>query len=231
MNNFLDRLLKLKAIAKIGITIGLVAIIWGLFYFLVLADLTDEISASKSQHGVLEIERSTYQKRKVEYLAYRNELTQLQEEQREQLKVLPRKPEVPSFLSAFQEQLELAGLESQTFTPEAEQPEELFVRIPIKMEVRGTYHAITKFFRNASQMRRIVNVENLSLQPERTVADLETGTASKIKARFLVVIFRFQDQPGGGGGMGTGGLPTGPPPAAPAGAKGENSSRGHGGGA
>ncbi len=203
MNAFLDKLLKLKAIVKAGVVAGILVVAGALYYFMVYADLGDEITAAEARQTQVKAELITYQKRRVEYLAYKAELTQLQEEQRELLKVLPRRAEIPSFLSMIQDQIELSGLEPLTVTIDAEQPEELFVRIPVKMEVRGTYHSITKFFRNTSELRRIVNVENLSLIPERNPSGEVDGATTKIKAKFIAVTFRFQDQPAGapGGGV------------------------------
>ena len=37
------------------------------------------------------------------------------------------------------------------------------MKIPVKMEIRGAYHPIAKFFKNVSELRRIVNVEDLAL--------------------------------------------------------------------
>ena len=144
-------------------------------------------------------ERTGYERRKVEYLAYRNELVQLQEEQRELLRVLPKRDEIASFLASIQEQGELSGLEVVSFNVENEVPEDLYIKIPVRMEVRGGFHAVTKFFKSISELRRIVTVEDLILVPERDLRDESAPT--RLKARFVAATYRYQDpaEKGGGG--------------------------------
>ena len=116
----------------------------------------------------------------------------MQLEQRELLKALPKKAEIPTFLSNLQEQAELAGLEIVALTIEAENPMELYIRIPVRIEVRGSYHSITKFFKNLSELPRIVNVEDLTLSVEK----VELGVSPRMRARFVAATFRYRDQEG-----------------------------------
>lgn len=194
MNQFLERLLKLKLAIKVGITAGVVALIVGAYYMIVFTDLQEQIEGAKRRRDALRTEKTQYEKRKVEYLAYRNELNQLQEEQRELLKALPKRAEIETFMQSVQEQLELAGLRLINMNREGEQANDLYVKIPVKMEVRGTYHQLARFFKNTGDLRRIVNIEGLSLTPERIEKD--TGP-TKMRARFTCSTFRFVDKGGG----------------------------------
>jgi type IV pilus assembly protein PilO len=196
MQELIDKILKLKTPARIGLTLGLMALVGGMYTYLFYLDLSDDISGQKASQNQLKVERQSYEQRKVEYLAYRNELNQLQEEQRELLKVLPRKDEIPTFLQNVQDQAELSGVEMTSFNLEQEVPSELYVKIPSKMEVRGTFHSITKFFKNISELKRIVTIENLSLSPDaKSASGTEAGrTATRLRARFVVATYRYLDQ-------------------------------------
>ncbi len=194
MNDLIDKLLKLKPAAKVGITVMLMVAVGGVYYTLFYADLVGQINSAKGHKDQLRTEKASYEKRKVEYLAYRNELNQLQEEQRELLKALPKKAEIPTFLANIQEQAELAGLEIVSFVIEGEISQELYVKIPVRMEIKGNYHQVNKFFKNVSDLRRIVNVEDLNLAPERTNATEQT--APRMRAKFTAATFRFLDQGG-----------------------------------
>src|SRR5664279_4283759 len=195
MNNFLQKLLRLKTPVKIAATLGLIAVILGAYGGLFYLDIEDQIKAARAREQQLKTEKDNYEKRKREYQTYRNELTQLQQEQRELLKALPKKAEIPTFLSNLQEQAELAGLEIISLTIEAENPMELYIRIPVRIEVRGSYHAITKFFKNLSELPRIVNVENLSLSIEKA----EVGISPRLHAKFVAATFRYRDSGPEGG--------------------------------
>lgn len=192
MNELVDKFLKLKLAARVGAVAGVAVLVGGLYYVLFYTDLSEQADQLRTQQTTLREERTQYEKRKAEYLAYRNELLQLQEQQRELLRALPKKQEIPSFIGSIQEQAELAGLEVLNLTIEAEAPQELYVKIPVKMEIRGGYHAVTKFFKSISELRRIVNVENLTLMPERVATESE-GAPVKLKARFIAATFRYNE--------------------------------------
>jgi type IV pilus assembly protein PilO len=196
MNDFLQKLTRLKTPVKIAATAGLIAVILGIYGGLFYLDIEDQIKGARSRQEQLKGEKDNYEKRKREYQAYRTELTQLQQEQRELLKALPKKAEIPTFLSNLQEQAELAGLEIVSLTIEAENPMDLYIRIPVRIEVRGTYHTITKFFKNLSELPRIVNVENLSLSVEKA----ELGVSPHMRAKFVAATFRYRDAGGEEGG-------------------------------
>jgi type IV pilus assembly protein PilO len=193
MNDILQKILRLKTPVKIAITGGLMAAIVGIYIMMFYMDLQDQIKAGEVRQRSLIAEKDNYEKRKKEYLAYRAELTQLQQEQRDLLKALPRRAEIPTFLSSIQEQAELAGLEVLNLTIEAESPGELYVRIPVRIEIRGTYHTITKFFKNVAELPRIVNVENLALSVEK----VEEAMSPRLRAKFYAVTFRYGDSAGG----------------------------------
>jgi type IV pilus assembly protein PilO len=197
MNELISKLLKLKTPHKVAVTVVVALVLGGGYYQFFYADLSDGITAAESEKGRLTQELTTYEARKVEYLAYRNELKQLQEEQRELLRVLPKKDEIASFMSSIQEQAELSGLELLTFAPDAEVFEELYVKIPIRMEVRGGFHSITKFFKNVSELRRIVTVENLNLLPEPAK---DANSPTRLKAKFIAATYRYQNPAEAGGG-------------------------------
>ena len=193
MNDILQKILRLKTPVKIAITAGLVLAIIGGYGGLFYLDLQDQIKGARNRQHQLRTEKESYVKRQREYQAYRTELTQLQQEQRELLKALPKKAEIPTFLSNIQEQAELSGLEIVSLTIDAENPLELYIRIPIRIEVIGTYHAITKFFKNLSELPRIVNVENLALAIDKSLV----GVSPRLRARFTAATFRYRDQGGG----------------------------------
>jgi type IV pilus assembly protein PilO len=191
MNELVSKLLRLKAPLKAAITAGLLVAIAGLYYFFLYADVSQEITSAESAGTRLLGEKDGYEKRKKEYVSYREELRKLQEEQRELLKALPKKAEIPSFMSSVQEQAELSGLEVLSMNIDSEAPEELYIRIPVRMEVRGSYHTLTKFFKNVSELRRIVNIENFAMVIDKVEGD--TG-APKLRAKFIAATFRYVEK-------------------------------------
>lgn len=202
MNELLRKLLKLSPAKKVGVTLGVIVLLALLDYQFFYGDTATRITSARAHQSELDDELAGYKKRRGEYLGYRDELKQLLEEQRGLLRALPKRAEIPTFLSNVQEQAELASLEVLSVDIGQEAPMDLYIKIPVKMEVRGTYHQIARFFRNVGEMARIVNVENLSLAPDRDkvpAGDAPGAAPPKLRAKFIAATFRFNEKTGGGG--------------------------------
>lgn len=203
MQDLLRRLQKLGVAGKAGVTFGVIALVGLLWFQFFYSDTQDRIKSAQGHRQALDDERASYEKRKGEYLGYRNELKALQDEQRELLRALPKRAEMPTFLSSVHEQAELSGLEVLSVDIGQEQAQDLYIKIPVKMEVRGTYHQVARFFRNVGEMRRIVNIENLALAPEKDKlvgADAGGGGPPKLRAKFIAATFRLSEKAAAGGG-------------------------------
>ena len=69
--------------------------------------------------------------------------------------------------------------------PDSERVEQYFVRVPVRLEVTGSYLALARFFRAVSLLPRVINMENITLnEPE-----IENGEV-KLKAKVLATTFR-----------------------------------------
>lgn len=203
MGELLRKLHKLTLPKKVGVTLGAIALVALLDYQFFYGDTSTRITSAQAHQAELNDELASYRRRKGEYLGYRNELKQLQDEQRELLRALPKRAEIPTFLANIQEQAELAGLEVLSVDIGQEAPLDLYIKIPVKMEVRGSYHQISRFFRNVGELSRIVNIENLALAPDRdkvVPGDVQGATPPKLRAKFIAATFRFNEKAAGGGG-------------------------------
>jgi len=203
MDELLRKLRKLTPIKKVAVTAGVILLAALLDYQFFYSDAVARVASAHAHEADLQDEMASYRKRQGEFRGLRAELDRLQAEQRELLRALPKRAEIPSFLASVQEQGELVGLEVLSVEIGQETPQDLYLRIPVKMEVRGTYHQIARFFRNVSELQRIVNVENLSLAPEKDKLvgiDLQGATPPKLRARFVAATFRFNDKPPAAGG-------------------------------
>jgi type IV pilus assembly protein PilO len=195
MQAFFDRFAALSAAVKLGIIVGLVAVMAGGYYYFFYSDMQDEQAQLEKDKTRLEKEKHEYEKRKQEYLAFRNEVNALLEEQKELLRVLPKADDIEQFIENVQQQIELSGLSKVESVREAAQPVEMYVKIPIKMSLSGSYHQINRFFKQIGELKRIVNIEDLSLDP------LTLGTSpdqpNPLKANFTATTFMFTDKGGG----------------------------------
>ena len=204
MQNFFDRIAGLAIGAKIGIAVGAIFLLVGGYYYFFYGDMLERQAQLTRDEARLEKEKKDYEKRKQEYLAFRNEVSALLEEQKELLRVLPKKDDIEQFIESVQAQIELAGLSKVASVREAAMPVEMYVKIPIKMSLTGSYHQINHFFKQVGDLKRIVNIEDLSLEPVSAGASMALDQTNLLKANFVATTFQFVDK--GQGGTGKGGV-------------------------
>jgi len=213
MDELLRKLRKLSGPKKVAVTLGLITLFALVDYQFFYSDAAARAQSARAQQSELQMEIAGYQRQRSEYLGFRAELRSLEEEQRDLLRALPKRAEIPTFLASVQEQAELVGLELLSVSIGPEAPQDLYLRIPVKMEVRGTFHQISRFFRNVSELQRIVNIENLSLaidkdRPSGSLAvDLQGSGPPKLRAKFVAATFRFNDKTAVAAGGPTSGSP------------------------
>ena len=200
MQTFFDRFAALSLSIKLGIITGIVVLLAGGYYYFFYSDMMDEQAQLEKDKERLEKEKKDYEKRKREYLAFRNEVNALLEEQKELLRVLPKKDDIEQFIENVQAQIELSGLSKVESVRGAAQPVEMYVKIPIKMSLVGSYHQINRFFKQIGELKRIVNIEDLSLDP--VVVQTPIDQTNMLKANFVATTFMFTDK---GQGKKTGG--------------------------
>ncbi len=157
-----------------------------LFYFVFYSDLVEQQSLLEKKIGDLKTQKKEYEEKKRRYLAFRGEVSNLLEKQKELTKVLPTKSEIHSLLQSIHAQGELAGLNILTFAQQPEQRLQYYAKIPVRLVITGTFHQINKFFYSVGKLKRIVNIQDLSLKRVQG-----NGVKPKLKATFLASTFRF----------------------------------------
>jgi type IV pilus assembly protein PilO len=206
MQALFDRLVAAPLIAKVGGLLGLIVLLCGGYYYFFYSDLIDEQAQLQKEHDKLDKEKREYDKRKQEYLAFRNEVNGLLEEQKELLRMLPKADDIEQFIESVQAQIELSGLSKVSSVREPALPADMYTKIPVRMSLVGSYHQINQFFKNVGDLKRIVNIEDLTLQPQSAneAAPIGSGNATHLKANFVASTFQFLDRRNAAGGKKTG---------------------------
>lgn len=76
---------------------------------------------------------------------------------------LPESAELGDLLQKIHGQAKIVGLEISRFERDEAVDEKLYIRIPVRMTLRGSFHHIATFFYYVGNLTRIVNVENIQL--------------------------------------------------------------------
>jgi type IV pilus assembly protein PilO len=120
---------------------------------------------------------------------FRREKELLEQRLAEALTELPEDKKLDELLQFFQDRATKAGLEISTIEPQAPVTEGFYARLPIPMTVTGNFHEIATFFDSLGRLRRIVNVNNITLDSPKDV-----GGKVILAGKFLVTAFMFVEQ-------------------------------------
>jgi Tfp pilus assembly protein PilO len=139
-------------------------------------------------------------------------------------KALPTETELPAFFETINRKLLDSGVELIRTSKKPEESVEGFVKVPVELEVQGTYMQIKRFFASLAQhdlshdsedaedRDRIISIENLSL----TQPTVRNG-AVMLDAKFVAATFRLDEPvvPAGSAAPGAGSAQPAGPASAP----------------
>jgi type IV pilus assembly protein PilO len=178
-------LTKLPLIARVGVALGVVALVGVAYFVIFYGDIESSIRAAQGQEQTLRGSLSDARKNEFAYQKDLAELTDRQHRQRELNKVLPVDTEYPSFLSAVQSVANVSGIGLTAWAPQPEVAEQFYARVPMKVTLIGRYHQVAKFFYGVGQLDRIINMENISLTEPKL-----SGDDVVVKTEALATAFR-----------------------------------------
>ncbi|MFN3200349.1 MAG: type 4a pilus biogenesis protein PilO [Bradymonadia bacterium] len=104
---------------------------------------------------------------------------------------LPANAELGDLLQKIHGQAKIVGLQIARFEREDAVDENLYIRIPVKMTLRGSFHHIATFFYYVGNLTRIVNVENIQL----SVLDRKSD-GPELEAQCTATTFVYRTQGG-----------------------------------
>jgi type IV pilus assembly protein PilO len=200
MDRILDAIFKAPMAAKAGAVAAIAILLTALNYFVVSVPMFgSSVSEIEQRITRAEGEQRRLDNDLIEKTAIANNLNQFRREKealeqrlQEALAELPEEKKIDELLQLFQERARKAGLEIAVIEPGGEVNEGFYARVPINMSVTGNFHEIVTFFDSLSRLRRIVNVNNITLDSPK-----DAGGKVTLTGRFLVTTFMFvQPKPG-----------------------------------
>lgn len=159
----IDKLIKTSPLKRLTLMLIILISIIISYYFLGYMPLEREIKKLEEENLNLTTKYNQFKVKQENYLADLKKLNQLESSYVYLRRVLPSTTEIASFLSQLHEQSELAGLELLLIQPMDEEPQEFYIKIPVKLELKGRYHSLAKFFYNVGRLDRIINIEDIHL--------------------------------------------------------------------
>jgi type IV pilus assembly protein PilO len=210
---------KVLAFAAVGLVLGL--LYWRFGY----RALDERLESARSEHDNKVSTNRKLAEDIPKYEQLRTHMARLRELIEKNQTALPSEAEVPAFFETLQHKVNESGVEIHRWTNRPEEPIESFVKVPVDVEMTGTFMQIKRFFasliqddvrtatgaedKGSEDRERIVSIENLALSTP-TVRNREIV----LNAKFTAVTFRQEDKAAGTVAPGSS-PPAVPKPAAP----------------
>jgi type IV pilus assembly protein PilO len=181
---------------KVGV-FAVIGLVLGFLYFrLVYKPLSSELDALRNEHQGLVATNNKLSDQLKKYPALKEEMKRLTRRNEENQKALPTQAEVPAFFETLERKVRESGIEITKWTKLPEEPVEEFVKVPVDIEVTGTFMQLKRFFASLVPKRdesaeanpdgviereRIVSIENLTIR-EPVARNREIVLVAKFRA-------------------------------------------------
>lgn len=158
-----DKFLATPTSTKVAVIVLLMGLMGAAWYFLFYGEV--EAALVKERQKTPQLNKTLAEEQEIEknLKKYRDEIERLRKARDEMRDRLPEKPDVADLLNDIHSQAKVVGLDIMRFERSDDEPEASYVRIPVKMVLRGTFHQVATFFFYVGKLTRIVNVEDIKL--------------------------------------------------------------------
>lgn len=198
MANFdVDNILKLPKSQRIGILVGIVLILTGLYWFFIYKGHSEELDRrnevlTKKQHE-LDEQRVVL----ADLPRFKKETEEMKEKRQEALKQLPNKKDIDKLLQDISFHAVESGLEILLFKPQPEIRKNFYAEIPVDVKLSGTYHDLAIFFDKIANLSRIVNISNLAIDKAKVKG---MDDINVLQASCKATTYKFIEEKKGGKG-------------------------------
>ena len=136
-------------------------------------DQWDQLEAGKKEEETLRQSWLSKKQQAVNLDAYRQQLKDIEQQFGALLKQLPNKSEVDALLTDINQAGLGRGLEFELFRPGGQRVADFYSELPIQIKVSGSYHDMGAFASDVAQLSRIVTLNNIAIQNEKTGLSME----------------------------------------------------------
>lgn len=190
LEELIEKVVKVPLSQKLGVVVGAAAAITGAFWYFGISGLQDRIESQRAE--LKKVEDDLFKKQLIanNLPQFKREKEILERKLARALQELPNEANVDDLIRSLYEVATKANVVVQSITPgnesKAEGKSSFYATVPINMAVTGNYHEVAVFFDAVSQLKRIVNINNIrlhspTLKNEKTI----------LKAEYVATTFRY----------------------------------------
>lgn len=174
-----------KLLLFLVVSAGIVAIWWFLFY-------ADALEAKTGAEGALakaDAELQRVKTRKANFLEEQRKHEENEKALQAEMKVLPMSAStVDNLMQTFQQRARMVGMSVESWTNEAEERQDPYARLPIRVKALGTWSQLGEFYRRVAELEQPISIENLSFKAK---APEEPGMSPQLEVEFEAAAYRL----------------------------------------
>jgi Tfp pilus assembly protein PilO len=184
----LDALTKIPMSRKVALLALLVILLGGGYYLLFYTEKVDKLAKQKDEMSAVQSAVDKAVRDYHEYETLTRDLETARGEVEQLNKVLPVDRDIEGLMGALSTQAKAARLRLTNIVPgdELEGEEGYYVKLPIKIEFRGTFHQVFHFFHLVdSTVERLVNLENIQMEIDTSAEEPNILKGTVIATTFM----------------------------------------------
>jgi type IV pilus assembly protein PilO len=184
--SLLNQLREGGSAQKMAIFVAAVAVVLLLDWSYVYGPRAESLEATERQVDALRIELEAKRDKSNAREEFARELRLLSGRVREAEARLPDEREIADLLSNIASSARAVGLDLTLFRQKPETYADFYARVPVEMNMRGTYHELAQFLDRVKRLDRIVNVADIAVRKPRV-----QGEVMLVDASCVATTFRF----------------------------------------
>lgn len=161
-----DKILKifeLSGKAKLGILVGTLVLVTAGFYLGMYQATIQELEELSVENQTLREAIVTKTKLISNLGKYEERVAMLDVELDKALQELPNQKELDELLAGISDKAKESGLEIKLFQPRGERAMGFYAEVPVNLIVNGTYHEVATFFDEIAHLKRVVNLDRITM--------------------------------------------------------------------
>ena len=186
MQPYLDKFAKLPGSTKMIILVVMVVAVGFGYYMMFHIPQQETLEALQGQISGLRAERDKNAKIAEHLDEYKAEVARLQEDLERAKALLPNEREIDDLLKSIANLGKKVGLNFLLFRPLPDVQRDFYAEVPVEISISGGYHEVALFFAKVGQLKRIVNIQNVSLS-----GPVEKNGKMQVTVTGQAVTFRF----------------------------------------
>ena len=182
----LDNIGQWPKAAKIVLSIFLVVLVLGLGYVLMISDQIKQLERVTAEETTLKQQSQAKYHIAANLELFEQQMIEAEAMFANQLKSLPESHETPGLLDDITFVGTTTGLDFVKLNWQPEIEQEIYIELPIDIEVLGTYHEFGQFVSRIAGLPRIVTLHNFDI-------NLQRQSSGDLKLKLQAKTYRYRE--------------------------------------